>query len=263
MKMILAALFAAILPVLPLRAKDLATDHRAKHEAVRFDAFVEWDFRHRQKLRGWRATALLIRETLRRWEPGGVGRLLENGSRAGAREFLRTLPGADASGLSLVYLATHQSSEGEWDFTGRGIESVAAILQETPMPAHRTRVVIVDACHADAARAAIFSSAALSVFSAAADELAYEVRWFDRQPIDFPKRYPAETAWVKSCLGRGWDGRLSFFGFAFARAVCATNEPPRDLAEWEAFFRRCAEMGAILQETPGRKLASRISVVRN
>src|SRR2546426_12842281 len=85
--------------------------------SARLDSFVNWDYRHRKKLKGWQTTALVIQRTLSEWYPAGHSSalLVENQPPAGLPKFLSALPARRDCNFSLVYLASHQSPAGESD----------------------------------------------------------------------------------------------------------------------------------------------------
>ena len=63
-----------------VEAGDFLETHSANAE-VCFDGFVNWDFHKRQKLRSWKATALVIQRTFELWYPQSrIHSLVENGS---------------------------------------------------------------------------------------------------------------------------------------------------------------------------------------
>lgn len=245
-------------------AETVGVAQEATPVSVQFDSFVQWDFKHREKLRGWKTTAAVIEHALQQWygSKSTIHPISENGSPAELRQFLNSLPTGRSPTWSLAYFATHQSPSAEWDFTARRLENVPAILRETRLAAHPGRIVIVDACHAESALEAFAPFTALAVFTAAVEEKTSEMRWFNRNPVDFPKRYPAATRWLKNALGPKWDGRISFFGFAFATAFCEWPSPPRDLDDWERFFTRCRLVAEEFRANRSIRLASRILVVR-
>ena len=106
---------------------------------VRFDAFVNWKYRHRNDLKGWRNTSRIIERSLREWYPGRIAsaRTVENGNTESLTRFLSTLPGAGQQEWSIVYLAAHQSIKGEWDFTRRkSLTSFGGMITRARPPAH-------------------------------------------------------------------------------------------------------------------------------
>src|ERR1043166_7968336 len=104
---------------------------------ARLDGFVNWDFRHRKQLKGWRTTALVIERTLSEWYPRSSAFLLrENQPPDELRKFLATLPTRRDCALSLVYLASHQSPAGEWDFTQRHIELLSDLVAQAKPAEH-------------------------------------------------------------------------------------------------------------------------------
>lgn len=228
-----------------------------------FHGFVNWDFRHRRKLYGWKATAIAIQKTLNEWYPGrSTHTLVENGTSETLREFFHALP-TRAGELSIVYLASHQSPEGEWDFVQKKLERMGPLAEESKIPRHPARIVIVDACYAavlqrDPAWNRAWQS--LTVFASLATEVTQELDFRSPQPIDLRRRYPATAAWLNEHLGKSWDGKLSFLGFVWVQTFVMSKIVPADQKGWSDFLRRCEETADEFRRNGSKRLASRVTI---
>jgi len=235
----------------------------ASRQTVAFDAFVNWDFKHRDNLSGWRSTATVMQRTLEIWFPGTrVHSVVENGSPEQLHAFLRALPGERDCGLSVVYLASHQSPAGEWDFTQRRVVSWRQFLADSPSPAHPRRIIVTDACFAAALQNHSGWSRGfrgLNLFAALATERTFELSIRNRQPVDMRRRYPALHGWLHTQLGREWNGRLSFLGFVWGQAFLTFDHPPADAADWRQFFRHCERIAADFRQNANRRLSSTVT----
>ncbi len=227
-------------------------------------SFVNWDFRHRKKLRGWRATETVILKTLEQSHAGRAAHtLVENGSPSSLRDFLRSLPTRAECGFSIVYLASHQSPDGEWDFMQRKLESLGTLAAEANIPPHPNRIVIVDACYA----AALLDDSAWRrgmqspvLFAALASEETQELDFSTPQPLDLRKRYPAAAAWLDRNLGRKWDGRLSFLGFVWVQTLVSSPAMPAGADGWLRFMKRCEQTASTFRREADERLASRVTL---
>jgi hypothetical protein len=229
---------------------------------VCFDGFVNWDFHHRQKLGGWKTTARVIQRTLDIWHlQSPTHSLVENGPPDALRQFLRTLPRENSCDISLVYLASHQSPAGEWDFTQKKILLLNSILDETKIPPHPRRIVILDTCFAAAAQRQIVWSkkiAPIFLFASTALEETPMVNFHTPQPVDFAHRYPAAFAWLKDCLGKKWDGKISFLGFVWVETFLAVKNRPAEIRDWIDFLQKCQSTARRFRENVSRKSSSEI-----
>ena len=227
---------------------------------VCFTGLVNWDFHHRRKLRSWKATALVIERTLEFWYPHAPSRLLvENGSPEIFEQFLRSLPGEKDCDFSVVYLASHQSPAGEWDFTQQKTTLLNRLLEGTRIPNHPRRIVILDTCFAAAVQHEDSWQerfAAISLFASRSSEETPEVNFRDPQPVDFAHRYPGAFAWLKDCLGKQWDGKLSFLGFIWVQSFLTEKNSPADLIGWIAFLQRCQSVAKQFRDHLDGKLSS-------
>jgi hypothetical protein len=245
-------------------AENLAEKHFAKAK-VCFAGFVNWDFHHRQKLRSWKATARAIQRTLEFWYPQMRNHsLVENGSAETFRQFLHFLPREQDCDFSFVYLASHQSPAGEWDFTQQKSMLLNRLLDGTKIPAHARRIVILDVCFAAAVqREATWQHklAPISLFASLASEETPEANFHSPQPVNFAYRYPAAFAWLKDCLGKKWDGKISFLGFVWVQSFLTVKNRPADLKGWIDFMQRCKLVAKEFRENVNRKSSSEIILI--
>jgi hypothetical protein len=268
--MILRALVLSIFlwdPVTEFRlygAEDLLKSQFV-HPRVYFDGFVNWKFHHRQKLKSWKTTALVIEQTLKFWYPQSTSCLLvENGSPGIFRRFLHFLPREQSCDVSIVYLASHQSSAGEWDFTQKEVILLNSIIGETKIPTHSRRIVILDACFAAAVlRQAPWRQklALISLLASSASEETPEVNFHSPQPVDFASRYPVAFAWLRDCLGKEWDGKISFLGFIWVQSFLMVKDCPANMRDWIDFLHRCELSAKDFRENVDRESSSEITSI--
>lgn len=235
----------------------------------RLDAFVNWDYRHRQKLKGWRNTAILIRKTLAEWSRGPeVGETVENAGPTALRGFLTQLDSRRGDGgMHMVYLSAHQSPAGEWEFPDRQKIAWEQLLAGMSLDPDPRRIIILDACHAEAVpdewRRKLVSRG-FCLFASSPRELTFELIVNRRQPVWFEKRYPQELAWLEDHFGKKWlrkDSRLSFLGFVWLRAFLKTKTPPRTAKEWNLFLRTCEAEAEAFRRESSRRLSSTIRML--
>jgi hypothetical protein len=228
-------------------------------------AAVNWDFARLPKLDAWRNTSLVIRKTMAQWYPPGIsGRTIENAGRESLRGFFSVLSKSEASDWSIVYLASHQSRGGQWQFSNDPSASWAEILGGIQCPPKGGRFVILDACFAEAADSDALISGTRAkgiLFASARPEEAHEMDFERRFPIDAARRFPAESRWLRGVLGREWDGRISFLGFVWLRAFLATPGAPHSMEDWNAFFRLCENLAHEFRGGRGAALATTIHFV--
>jgi hypothetical protein len=239
-----------------------AAEKDSAASSVCFDGFVNWDFHHRQKLGAWKATAQVIQRTLDVWRLQSPGHsLMENAPPDALRQFFGALPGENDCDISLVYLASHQSPAGEWDFTQKKVILLNSIFDETKIPAHSGRIVILDTCFAAAVQRPTLwrkKFAPIFLFASTAAEKTPMVNFHTPQPVDFAHRYPAAFAWLKECLGKKWDGKISFLGFVWAETFLTVKNPAVDLHSWIDFLQECQSTARQFRENVSRKSSSEI-----
>ncbi|MCX6981367.1 MAG: hypothetical protein NTV08_11530 [Verrucomicrobia bacterium] len=250
---------------LALPAAEVRTQAPASRPQADFHAFVNWNFRHRQKLKGWRATAAAIRHTLEQCHYRRLpGTFVENGSKETLREFLHALPNRSQCDLSIVYLASHQSADAKWDFVQRGLEPMGTIVTDAKIPRHSNRIVILDTCFAASVRqrpAWDRDLGSATLFAASATEETRELDFSAPQPIDLRRRYPAAAAWLDQHMGREWNGRLSFLGFVWVQTFVTSKTPPTDGKGWAEFLRCCERTAEEFRQNGDRRLASRVTFI--
>jgi hypothetical protein len=239
-----------------------AAETNSAASSVCFDGFVNWDFHHRQKLGAWKATAQVIQRTLDIWHlQSPTHSLVENGPPDALRQFFGALPGENNCDISLVYLASHQSPAGEWDFTQKKIVLLNGIFDETKISAHPRRIVILDTCFAAAMqRPALWRKkfAPIFLFASTAAEETPMVNFHTPQPVDFAHRYPAVFAWLKECLGKKWDGKISFLGFVWVETFLAVKNRPAEIRDWIDFLQNCQSTARQFRENVSRRSSSEV-----
>ena len=215
------------------------------------------------KLVGWKTTARVIQRTLDLWYPQHARfSTVENGSPDAFEAFLHTLPGKKDCDISIVYLASHQSPVAEWDYTQRKYLTLRRALQETDIPTHPGRIVILDACYAAAAlHYPIWQQkfAPVTLFASSASEETPDVNFHRSGPVDFARRYPEAYAWLKKNLGWSWDGRISFLGFVWVQSFVTSKSPPANLDDWVHFLQRCQAVGADFRNNVSRTPSSEVT----
>jgi len=229
---------------------------------VCFDAFVNWDFHHRPKLRGCKATAQVIQRTLDAWRLQDRGHLVvENGTPDALRLFFSALPGDENCDINLVYLASHQSPRGQWDFTQKKLLPLNVLLAEAKIPVHSQRIVLLDTCFAAAMQGQQpwrENLTPTSLFASTASEETPEVNFHTPQPVDFAHRYPSAFAWLKECLGKKWDGKISFLGFVWVQTFLSVKDPPSEMRDWIDFLQKCQSTAREFRDKVSKKASSEI-----
>jgi len=247
------------------RAEPTVAPRRTSGTTADFSAAVNWDFARLPKLDAWRNTAAVIRRTMAQWYPPEIpGHIIENASRESLRGFFGNPSKSPASDWSIVYLASHQSRHGRWQFLNEPAESWADILAGIQCPAKGGRFLVLDVCFAEAAdRDALFHGTGASgiLLGAAHSEEAHEINFQLRFPIDAARRFPAEARWLRDALGQKWDARISFLGFVWLRAFLATPEAPRSTEDWNGFFRLCENLAREFRGGRGAALATTVHFV--
>jgi hypothetical protein len=236
----------------------------ASRPEVAFRGFVNWDFRHRRKLKGWKATAIAIQKMLDEWHPGRTTHtLVENGTPGDLRKFLHSLPTRADCDLSIVYLASHQSPAAEWDFVQKKLESLDTIVGDSDIPRNSARIVIVDACYAAAlGRKPAWEHAvqSLTLFASLADEETQELDFRSPQPVDLRRRYPAASEWLNGHMGKEWNGKLSFLGFVWVQTFVTSKNAPRNQKSWVEFLQRCGQTAEEFRRNADKRLASEVTL---
>jgi len=232
---------------------------------VRFDSFVNENYRHLPALHGWQNTRAVMASSLAGWflilEQGQA---VTDGTPDQLADFLKKLPGAKDCDISVVYLASQQSARGDWEFVGKERCNWSDLLRESKIPPHPSRIVVMDSCYARVVgdMEGWEKLATLSLFAASGDERAWELDLSTKVPIDFRRRYPGAWAWSRRRLPEDWDGRISFLGLMWMEACAGWKEAPVTITEWERFFGRCEELAHRFRELHGRRWFSTLSDCR-
>jgi len=262
-KAVLAALFFSGLPRPALSAAETPPGQQLAGGRVCFSAFVNSSFRRRQKLTAWKTTALAIRRTLEIWYPEHLTcSFVENGPPETFRQFLHGLPAGKDCGISLVYLCSHQSPAGEWDFPEEKLLPLDTLLGDAGIRENSRRIVILDTCFAAAAgnQSLWRKLAPLSLFASQATEETPEANFHSPQPVDYAHRYPAAYTWLKTTLGREWDGKISFLGFVWVQTFLQQKKAPHDIPGWLDFMEQCQATAAQFRQQVSKKSSSQITV---
>ena len=232
---------------------------------ISFSSAVNWDFTRLEKLDAWRNTAVVLRKSLAQWYPTDTsGSAIENGDHAAFRAFFARLAKSEAGGWSIVYVASHQTRTGLWQFPFDREQSWPEILADAPGAPKTPRFVIVDACFAEVAGGDILmrgTGAKGVLFSALRSEIEHEINFRRRFPLDVARRFPAEAKWLRDSLGADWDGRVSFFGLIWLRAFLTSSHPPRNVEDWNEFFHRCETLAREFRQGRGAALATTVRFV--
>ncbi len=198
-------------------------------------------------LAGWQNTRRVIAATL-----GAEGRTDENtAALIHPEQAGRFFAGLPPSGPLVLYLAAHQSPQGLWEFSRGEKLAFSELIGQSPLRKGKGEsIVLLDVCHAGAvARDPAWKRwgpGALVTTSDAAEK-TWELRLFNRRPMDFETRFPREMAWLRRELGPRWDGRLSYFGFVWLQVFLDSSSVPDSLSAWEDWVRRMQQQGRALE----------------
>lgn len=246
-------------PVSPAAGPALSTRYR-----VSFDSIVNVGYKWRRPMHGWAATELVVERTLRQWysrlevRPKSRDSTLED-----LKVALESLPSSDQTDISIVYLASSQTRQGQWEFTGGGSRvSWADMLGSVNIPSHPRRIVLLDACHASAVmRSGLWSErlAPSSFFASLEGERTYELNFRSPFPLNLPRRFPEANAWLRENMPADWDGKISFFGLIWLQAFLKTAHPPETQDDWKEFLRLCRKESEDFRTTHSRRLSSTIN----
>jgi hypothetical protein len=212
-----------------------------------FHSLVISQYEQRDDLAGWENTRRVIAATL-----GAAGRPDENPpARVRPEDAGRFFAGLPASGPLVLYLAAHQNPQGLWEFSKGEQLALTALIDKPPSRKGKGEsIVLLDVCHAGAvARDPAWKRWGPGALVTASDaaEKTWELRLFNRRPMDFEARFPREMAWLRRELGPRWDGRLSYFGFVWLRVYLDSAALPDSLAGWEDWVRRMQQQGRVLE----------------
>jgi len=179
-----------------------------------FFSYVNWDYQHRNDLKGWKNSAKLIRASLQEWGYTIQGADIENTGANGLFQFQQTIVARKSAGLKLIYLASHQTPSGRIDFPDENRELWSDRFDGHGKVFGNPSVLLLDVCHADVIPQVRMNGTIpfhYLLSAAAANEETYELRMFARRPVDFRRRYPAEVQWMKDQLGSESKGEVSEF----------------------------------------------------
>lgn len=226
---------------------------------------VNWDYRHRNDLVGWKNTSHLIHASLKEWE-GDLGfHSIENVNVGGLGQFQEVVAGTKADGLKMVYLASHQTPSGKFDFPdemqAHWEEGFEGGLRNSGNPS----ILLLDVCYADVLPQSRMRGVLPFHFlltASAPHQETYELRMFSRRPVDYRRRFPEEVKWMKNQLGPEWRGRVSFLGFIWVRQYLRTPRRPRNQLEWGQFLDGMADESARFTRQRSGRFASALSVWR-
>lgn len=230
---------------------------------AQFFSIVSSGYERGRELSGWNAARLALQAALQEWYGPDIFSISrQDPSPDDARQFFSSLPGTDGT-VHLVYIGARCTAEPAWRFTGGAGDVPWVILLNQSVPsADRSRLIILDVCHAESVVSLPVWKSALhpaSVLSAAATgELTYELNFSVRQPVDLCKRFPETAQWLKKNLPADWNGRISYLGFIWVRTFLHTGTPPQSANDWLLFFKRCEEEAVIFRQQTGWLNASTI-----
>jgi hypothetical protein len=203
---------------------------------------------------------MVLERSLEKWKGSPVrSTLQENPS---VSEFEKFWTKNSGSGFRILYVAGHQSTEGELSLNN-GQTLVLSNAHVPKLPPSRGGLVLWDTCYADSARLFLpLQSLRLPVvWASTANEKTWEVDFHRRKPVDLTGRYPREAAWLKQNMPKNWDGRISFLGLVWLRTFLETPTAPQNAGEWKAFADRLAVQSREFPALQESALASTITVL--
>ncbi|MEM1158675.1 MAG: hypothetical protein AAGH72_10515 [Verrucomicrobiota bacterium] len=226
-------------------------------------SFVNWDYRHRNDLIGWKHSTRLIQASLKDWGYSMQVSRAENSSVDGLQQFQQKILSRSSSGLKLIYLASHQTPSGQIEFPNQTKAFWSEAFVNHGMLAGDPSILILDVCHAGVIPQVSMNEGIpfdYLLAASAANEETYELRMFARRPVDFRRRYPAAVEWMKDQLGSEWEGQVSFTGFFWVRQFLQWPQPPRSSAEWREFLRGMEQEASSFTSERSRYLSSTLKV---
>lgn len=235
-------------------------------EAVppQFFSIVSSGYGRGSELSGWNTSRLAIQAALQDWYgPDRISIGRQDPLPEDVRQFFSSLPGTDGA-VHLIYIGARCTAEPAWRFTTRKAGDVpwVTLLNRSAPPVDRSRLIILDVCHAESVVSLPVWKSTLhpvSVLSASTTgELTYELNFSARQPVDLSKRFPETAQWLKNNLPADWDGRISYLGFIWVRTFLQTEMPPQSADDWLLFFKRCEEEALIFRQQTGWLNASTV-----
>jgi len=225
---------------------------------IAFDSFTNIHYGKMRSLYGWQTTQYAIKTTLQQWYVDVQNRqAITDGTPAQLKSFLENLPTAADCAVSVVYLGSIQSADGQWVFVNGDRASWRDMLT-ADIPAHPFRIVILDVCNAAIVRQmpAWRKLATITLLASNENELTYDFSPSSLRPVDSEKYYPMAQAWGQSYLKPGWNKHISFLGLMWMEAAAKTNSPPADKTGWMRFFALCGQNAAVFQQTISQRWGS-------
>lgn len=234
-----------------------------KKVTAAFSSFVCSDYEHRQPLRGWLASRLVIRESLSEWYTLQAGTTVTDGSAADLRTSWASLCSDRTAPLTIGYLGFVKTSSGDIRLTGGTATQFPELLARAKPARRPLHIIILDCCHAGTVSDVLRSldSGSQWLLAATTGERTFELNVRRRQPVNLARHYPRTVRWLKRRMPENWDGRISFLGFIWIDTFLRTPHPPGPAAEWRDFLNRCAETAAAFRQNHSRRLASTVTVV--
>lgn len=205
-------------------------------QPAQFFCLLNTDYSHRP-LEGWKNTGEVIGKTLEAWYPElKKTSPCNNPSQENAQRFFNDIV-ATTENAQIIYLASRQTKNGEWEDVKGGEWSLESVLPKNTSP-HAARIVLLDACYAEkiAEQNKWREFAPLVLYAANKNQLTFELNVGSRQPIDIQKRYPQSYQWLEKNMPSDWNQRISFFGLMWLEAWLKTPTPPQSKEDWRAFF---------------------------
>ncbi len=227
---------------------------------VAFDSFANIHYGRMRSLYGWQTTQSAVAATLRQWYADVQTRqTVTDGTPAQLKTFLEHLPAAADCAVSVVYLGSIQSADGQWVFVN-GQRASWRDLLAADIPPHPCRIVILDACSAAFVRQlpAWSKLATLTLLASDEGELTYDFFPSQLHPIDVQQRLPLAYAWGQTYLPSGWNKHISFLGLMWMQSAAMTAAPPADVSGWQRFFDLCGQNAADFARTHGRRWGSTV-----
>ncbi len=230
--------------------------HAAFADRARLETayFVNWQYPRQDDLKGWFWTAHAIQRTLVLWglandDPPQI----VQGSATAFSEFVQK---QESRKPGLIYLASHQTKNGSWDFPDKTSQPLAPDFER--LMQNGSPIIVLDACHAGAVMEAIQKGKSPSkiLLAARSDQKTYELNFKRHRPYDAPRRLPQLRDWLKRELPPNWDGRISFLGMAWVTAFLNTPSAPKNEAEWTRFLTKVCEAGHDFRENESKRFSS-------
>jgi hypothetical protein len=236
-----------------------------KSPPVEFYSFINVNYRHLPKLRGWQTTRDLVADSLN--ASGLVGqRHRVDGTSQDLRTFLERLPVPARGTVQVIYLASQQSADGAWEFTNKERVSWKELLSSSRKlaPEQGMRIVLLDSCYARVAAdlPAWKEWASLTLCAAEVGEVTWEIDFDKRQPRDFRVRLRDVWNGLQRYYGdKKWSHRVSFMGAIWLETQFRGGNVPSGIEGWNEFFLQCVQNAEEFQRMHGRGFASTLSVV--